>query len=79
MASEVVTEESAYLCTGSPLPTDIEAVAQALFNEDFVDVFQRIGDMQVAKGLALVDIVQQLLPCAALPFMPCTLQTNQLQ
>jgi hypothetical protein len=64
MASAEVSEESVYLCTGSPLPTDIEAVAQALFNEDFVDVYARVGDMQVAKGLALVDIVQQLLPCA---------------
>lgn len=64
MASSEVSEESVYLCTGSPLPKDIEAIAQALFNEDFVDVYARIGDMQVAKGLALVDIVQQLLPCA---------------
>jgi len=64
MASAEVSEESVYLCTGSPLPTDIEAVCQALFNEDFVDVYARVGDMQVAKGLALVDIVQQLLPCA---------------
>ncbi|KAK9845912.1 hypothetical protein WJX81_005806 [Elliptochloris bilobata] len=62
MASGEVSEQTAYLCTGSPLPTDIEAIAQALFNEDFVDVFERIGAMQIAKGLALVDIVQQLLP-----------------
>ena len=66
MASGEVSEQTAYQCTGSPLPTDIEAIAQALFNEDFGDVFERIGAMQVTKGLALVDIVQQLLPCAPL-------------
>ena len=66
MASGEVSKTTTYLCTGSPLPTDIEAIAKALFNEDFVDVFERIGAMQVAKGLALVDIVQQLLPCAPL-------------
>ena len=66
MASGEVSETTVYLCTGSPLPTDIEAIAKALFNEDFVDVFERIGAMQVANGLALVDIVQQLLPCAPL-------------
>jgi hypothetical protein len=37
---------------------------QALFNEGFLDVFARLAAMQVEKGLALADIVQQLHPCA---------------
>ncbi len=64
MSADVVSEEAVYQCTGNPLPKDIEAIVQALFNEDFVDVFAKVQDMQINKGLALTDIVQQLHPCA---------------
>jgi replication factor C subunit 3/5 len=67
MSTDVVGEEAVYQCTGNPLPKDIEAIVQALFNEDFVDVFDRVQDMQLNKGLALTDIVQQLHPCAPAP------------
>ena len=86
MASEVVDEQAVYLCTGNPLPQDIEQVAQWLFNESFAIVFEGaalpltplwcckvvyesifigagILDMQMEKGLALLDIIQQLHPC----------------
>lgn len=64
MSADRVDEDTVYQCTGNPLPKDIEAIVQALFNEDFVDVFNKVQDMQVNKGLALTDIVQQLHPCA---------------
>ena len=60
MSSEEITEETVYKCTGSPLPRDIEQIVNALFNEDFQAVFRKVQDMQVNKGLALTDIVQQL-------------------
>lgn len=62
MSSDEISEDSVYKCTGSPLPKDIEKIVNALFNEDFETVFQEIQDMQVHKGLALTDIVQQLHP-----------------
>ena len=62
MSSDVVSEDTVYKCTGSPLPKDIEAIVNALFNENFDEVFEKIKDMQVQKGLALTDIVQQLHP-----------------
>ncbi len=62
MSSDEITEETVYKCTGSPLPRDIERIVNALFNEDFEAVFREIQGMQVNKGLALTDIVQQLHP-----------------
>ena len=62
MSSDEITEETVYKCTGSSLPRDIERIVNALFNEDFEAVFREIQGMQVNKGLALTDIVQQLHP-----------------
>ena len=64
MSADEVSERAVYLCTGNPLPEDIAATVQALFNEGFLDAFSRLAAMQVDKGLALADIVQQLHPCA---------------
>lgn len=71
MSADRVDEDTVYQCTGNPLPKDIEAIVQALFNEDFVDVFNKVKDMQVNKGLALTDIVQQLHPCAPILAAVC--------
>lgn len=60
MASEVVDERAAYQNTGNPLPEDISTCVHWLFNEPFTAVFQKMSEMQVLKGLALLDIVQQL-------------------
>ncbi|KAJ7965533.1 Replication factor C subunit like [Quillaja saponaria] len=60
MASEQITEEAVYLCTGNPLPKDIEQISYWLLNEQFSDSFKRISDMKTRKGLALVDIVREV-------------------
>lgn len=71
MAFATVDEEAVYLCTGNPLPRDIEAVVNWLLNDDFTAAFRRISEYQVTKGIALVDIVRELHPwlfrIAALP------------
>ena len=36
-----VTEEAVYLCTGNPLPKDIEQIAFWLLNESFSTSFKR--------------------------------------
>lgn len=60
MASKTVDQKAVYNNTGNPLPEDISTCAHWLLNEPFTDVFQKLSDMQVMKGLALLDIVQQL-------------------
>lgn len=57
-----ISEGSAYACAGKPLPAEIEAVAQWLLNEPLAAAFGRISDLQLQKGVALVDILQQLHP-----------------
>ncbi|TVU28757.1 hypothetical protein EJB05_20289 [Eragrostis curvula] len=57
MASQQITEESVYLCTGNPMPKDIEQIAFWLLNEPFST---NISDMKMRKGLALVDIIREV-------------------
>lgn len=42
MASQQITEEAVYLCTGNPLPKDIEQIAYWLLNESFTACYKRI-------------------------------------
>ncbi|KAI3812306.1 hypothetical protein L1987_17013 [Smallanthus sonchifolius] len=60
MASQQITEEAVYLCTGNPLPKDIEQISYWLLNEPFSDSFKKISDIKATKGLALVDIVREV-------------------
>ncbi|XP_058766061.1 replication factor C subunit 3-like isoform X2 [Vicia villosa] len=60
MASQQITEEAVYLCTGNLLPKDIEQISYWLLNEQYSESFKRINDMKTRKGLALVDIVREV-------------------
>ncbi|XP_042034098.1 replication factor C subunit 3-like [Salvia splendens] len=60
MACQQITEEAVYLCTGNPLPKDIEQISHWLLNEPFTTSSQRISEMKTRKGLALVDIVREV-------------------
>lgn len=60
MASQQITEEAVYLCTGNPLPKDIEKIAHWLLNESFANSFKQISEIKTRKGLALVDIVREV-------------------
>ncbi|XP_057973273.1 replication factor C subunit 3 [Malania oleifera] len=60
MASQQITEEAVYLCTGNPLPKDIEQISHWLLNEPFATSFLRIYEIKARKGLALVDIVREV-------------------
>lgn len=62
MASPHLTEEAVYLCTGNPMPKDIEQIAFWLLNEPFSTAYQKITQMKTSKGLALVDVVKELQP-----------------
>ncbi|XVF39298.1 hypothetical protein PTKIN_Ptkin01aG0023500 [Pterospermum kingtungense] len=60
MASQQITEEAVYLCTGNPLPKDIEQISYWLLNESFAESFKRISEIKTRKGLALIDIVREV-------------------
>lgn len=46
MASKQITEEAVYLCTGNPMPKDIEQIAYWLLNESFSTSFKCILNYQ---------------------------------
>ncbi|KAK4773271.1 hypothetical protein SAY87_028290 [Trapa incisa] len=60
MASQQITEEAVYLCTGNPLPKDIEQITHWLLNESFATSYKQISDIKMKKGLALVDIIREV-------------------
>ncbi|KAK4490122.1 hypothetical protein RD792_000779 [Penstemon davidsonii] len=60
MASQQITEEAVYLCTGNPLPKDIEQISYWLLNESFATSYKRISEIKTRKGLAIVDIVREV-------------------
>lgn len=60
MASDEITEAAVYSCTGNPLPQDIQQIVEWIMNQSFTEAFASLSKMQVLKGLALVDIIQQL-------------------
>ncbi|KFK42140.1 hypothetical protein AALP_AA2G216400 [Arabis alpina] len=60
MASEKITEEEVYLCTGNPLPMDIEQISHWLLNKSFAESYKDISEMKTRKGLAIVDIVREV-------------------
>ncbi|KAI5073320.1 hypothetical protein GOP47_0011333 [Adiantum capillus-veneris] len=62
MACPSITEDVVYLCTGSPMPKDIEQMAYWLLNESFGKASSLISDLKTKKGLALVDVIRELHP-----------------
>ncbi|KAI8912072.1 P-loop containing nucleoside triphosphate hydrolase protein [Powellomyces hirtus] len=55
-----ITEQAIYLCTGSPLPSDISQIVNWLFNEDFATAYTNIQSLRVQHGLALADIITEV-------------------
>ncbi|PSC68038.1 Replication factor C subunit 5 [Micractinium conductrix] len=62
MSAGELSEESAYATAGKPLPADIDQAMQWLLNEPLSEAFCRLSELQAGKGVALVDILQQLHP-----------------
>jgi replication factor C subunit 3/5 len=60
MAHDVVNEANVYMCTGNPLPKDIEAVIHWLFNESFAVAVRKCVELQRLKGYATSDILQDV-------------------
>ncbi|KAJ0635373.1 putative AAA+ ATPase domain, ATPase, AAA-type, core, replication factor C [Helianthus annuus] len=52
MASQQITEEAVYLCTGNPLPKDIEQISYWLLNEPFSDSFRMLNKLLLFRSLS---------------------------
>jgi len=53
----VLNEDHFYLCTGAPLPADIEKIVDFMLTLDITSAFNRIHDLKTLKGIALTDII----------------------
>ena len=62
MAFPKVDQNSVYMCTGNPLPGDIKQIASWLLNSSFEEALSDVQRMKTEKGIALVDILQDLVP-----------------
>ena len=60
LAFDVVNETNVHLCLGQPLPKDIETIFAHLMNSTVQEAFDSILKMMVSKGLALVDILKDI-------------------
>ncbi|XP_074309395.1 replication factor C subunit 3 [Silene latifolia] len=76
MASQQITEEAVHLCTGNPLPKDIERISYLLLNESFATTFSGISEMKTKKGLALVDIIREVTMFAFRIRMPADIRAQ---
>lgn len=57
-----VDADAVYSNTGAPHPNDIAGVWRWLQDDDFNTCHSKLHSLKISKGLALLDIVQQLLP-----------------
>ncbi|KAG1675379.1 hypothetical protein FOA52_012298 [Chlamydomonas sp. UWO 241] len=62
MAFPMTDADAVYLCTGNPMPKDIEEVVSVLFNASFKDAFEKIQEMQSTRGIAMADILREVHP-----------------
>eukprot|EP00727_Mastigamoeba_balamuthi_P008415 m51a1_g4196 putative p-loop containing nucleoside triphosphate hydrolase protein (352) ;mRNA; r:3247-4882 len=62
LAYEEVTRQSVYDCTGHPSPEDMRTAVEVMLSESFNSSVKRIREMQEAKGLALQDMLSEILP-----------------
>ncbi|KAJ1953856.1 Subunit of heteropentameric Replication factor C (RF-C) [Linderina pennispora] len=57
-----IDSEEVYACTGQPSPDDIKRVADWMLNDDFHTALDNIAALKRDKGLALQDILTELVP-----------------
>jgi len=60
MSSTTVDEESVYLTSGAPLPSDMKIILDLLLNATFENAYTAIVILCTAKGYALADVLADL-------------------
>ncbi|KAF4569636.1 Subunit of heteropentameric Replication factor C (RF-C) [Pleurotus pulmonarius] len=56
-AYDVTNETAVYNCTGSPHPSDIETIINAMLSEEFTTAYAMLSSIKTEKGLALQDLL----------------------
>ncbi|KAJ1676741.1 Subunit of heteropentameric Replication factor C (RF-C), partial [Spiromyces aspiralis] len=68
-----IDEDAVYACTGSPHPADIQRIAESMISDDFTTALENISALKTDRGIALQDIVTELLPyIETIDFPPAT-------
>ncbi len=55
-----ITTEMVYECVGSPHPLDTQRIVDTLTQDDWTTAFNTIQKIKQLKGLALIDILQEI-------------------
>lgn len=58
----VVNEDSVYMSTGNPLPSDVRKMLDLMVNQPFEKAFLEVTRLKTVKGLALSDILREIHP-----------------
>lgn len=53
-----VTEDTIYECIGAPHPRAIETALESILKDDWGTAFYTVNKIRVAKGLALIDLIE---------------------
>lgn len=60
MSYPEVNRRNVYLCTGAPMPEEIDNILKVLLNEPFTEAYRALLKTCTTEGLALIDVVEQL-------------------
>ena len=52
--------KAVYLCTGNPLPEDIQGILQHCLNDSFKDAFETVKTLCYTNGYALSDVLREV-------------------
>ncbi|PVV04196.1 hypothetical protein BB560_001312 [Smittium megazygosporum] len=62
LAYDNIDLDAVYDVTGQPKPSDLKLVFNSLLNDQFDSCYQYISNLKLVKGIALTDIITNLLP-----------------
>ncbi|CAM0137894.1 Subunit of heteropentameric Replication factor C (RF-C) [Umbelopsis sp. WA50703] len=60
-AFDRIDETAIYTCTGHPQPKDIQRIIDSMMNDDFTTAYSIIKKLKSENGLALQDIISELI------------------
>mmetsp|Transcript_18793 Transcript_18793/g.43732 ORF Transcript_18793/g.43732 Transcript_18793/m.43732 type:complete len:264 (-) Transcript_18793:295-1086(-) len=78
MSFTTIDETAVYTCTGNPLPSDIQAISEHLFNSPFQTAYQATRELCVGKGYAMMDIIKDLTEILVTMELPALALANML-
>eukprot|EP00298_Acanthocystis_sp_HF-20_P010413 c18841_g1_i1.p1 GENE.c18841_g1_i1~~c18841_g1_i1.p1 ORF type:complete len:325 (-),score=117.53 c18841_g1_i1:65-1039(-) len=80
MAFNEVNSENVYLCTGNPMPEDVQLILNWLLNLSFSEAYNCVHELQISRGLALCDILREVqLICCQMKLPPKVISTLLVQ